>query len=77
MVPLAIRGARSMLRANQWFPRRGAVRLTIGAPLTPQGTDWAAARRLQKAARAHILRYWGEPDLEAVVSMATSGTSDS
>ena len=77
VVPLAIRGTRSMLRANQWFPRRGAVRLTIGAPLTPQGTDWAAARRLQKAARAHILCYCGEPDLEPVVSMATPGTSDS
>jgi 1-acyl-sn-glycerol-3-phosphate acyltransferase len=63
LVPLAITGTRSILRAGQWFPRRGAVSLTIGAPLAPVGADWRAAVALRDAARAQILRYTGEPDL--------------
>jgi 1-acyl-sn-glycerol-3-phosphate acyltransferase len=63
VVPLAINGTRSILRAGQWFPRRGRVRLTIAPPILPQGTDWTAAIKLRDAARAEILRYCGEPDL--------------
>jgi 1-acyl-sn-glycerol-3-phosphate acyltransferase len=63
LVPMGISGTRSILRAGQWFPRRGAVSLTIGAPIMPQGTDWTAAIALRDAARAHILEYCGEPDL--------------
>ena len=37
--------------------------LTIGAPFTPASTDWQAALKLRDAARAHILRHCGEPDL--------------
>lgn len=65
VVPLAIRGTRSLLRADQWFPRRGVVRLTLGAPQAPQGPTWAAAVQLRDAARAHMLQYGGEPDLES------------
>lgn len=63
LIPMAITGTRSILRADQWFPRRGAVMVTIGAPITPQGSDWSAAVTLRDAARAQILRYTGEPDL--------------
>jgi hypothetical protein len=37
VAPLAIRGTRSILRDGQWFPRRGEVRITIGAALRPEG----------------------------------------
>jgi 1-acyl-sn-glycerol-3-phosphate acyltransferase len=63
LVPVAIRGTRSILRSDQWFPRRGTISVTIGAPLAPEGTDWSAAIKLRDAARAEILRHCGEPDL--------------
>jgi 1-acyl-sn-glycerol-3-phosphate acyltransferase len=63
VVPMAISGTRSILRAEQWFPRRGAVVVTIGAPSLPQGSDWNAALALRDAVRGQILRYCGEPDL--------------
>ena len=63
VVPLAIRGTRSILRAGQWFPRRGMVHVTLDDPLEPSGTDWEAAIRLRDMARARILKFCGEPDL--------------
>jgi 1-acyl-sn-glycerol-3-phosphate acyltransferase len=69
VIPIAIRGSRSLLRAGSWFPRRGPVTVTLGAPLHPQqlmaaGDDrWRLAVRLRDAARARILAHCGEPDL--------------
>ncbi len=63
VVPMTIRGTRSILRDGQWFPRRGAISVTVGPALQPDGTDWAAAVRLRDAARAEILKHCGEPDL--------------
>lgn len=63
VVPLAISGTRSILRSGQWFPRRGTVRIAIGTPIMPQGTDWTTAIKLRDAARAWILQSCGEPDL--------------
>ena len=63
VVPVTLRGTRSMLRDGHWFPRRGAISVTLGAPIMPEGKDWAAAIRLRNAARAEILRLCGEPDL--------------
>jgi 1-acyl-sn-glycerol-3-phosphate acyltransferase len=71
VVPIAIRGTRSILRSGSWFPRRGTVTITIGKPIEPgeQKTDtptdkWSAALRLRDLTREHILRHSGEPDLE-------------
>ncbi|MDO8706717.1 MAG: hypothetical protein Q7J84_17445, partial [Sulfuricaulis sp.] len=63
LVPVTIRGTRSILRSEQWFPRRGTISVIIGAPLTPEGADWSAAIRLRDAARVEVLRHCGEPDL--------------
>ena len=63
LVPLAIRGTRSVLRDGSWFARRGAIVVTVSPPLAPQGDDWNAAIALRDAARAEILRHCGEPDL--------------
>jgi 1-acyl-sn-glycerol-3-phosphate acyltransferase len=62
IVPMTIRGTRAVLRNGRWFPRRGAISVTLGAPIPPEGTDWAAALKLRNAARAEILRRCGEPD---------------
>ena len=71
VVPIAIRGTRSMLRAGSWYPRRGRIALTIGEAIFPEpvskeesGAEWRAAVKLRDATRSHILRYCGEPDLE-------------
>jgi len=62
VVPVGLHGTRTILRAEQWFPRRGTVRLTIGTPIRPQGSDWTAAVALRYAVRAQIAQYCGEPD---------------
>ena len=63
VVPLTIRGTRSVFRARDWFPRRGTIAVIIGEPLTPGGQDWTAAVDLRDRARRQILRHLGEPDL--------------
>ncbi len=63
VVPVAILGARSVLRPRQWFPRRGALRVVIAPPIMPEGHDWAVAIRLRDLAREEILDRCEEPDL--------------
>lgn len=72
VVPVAVRGTRSILRGESRFPRRGAVIVTIGKPVEPGGMQdraaqdsWKTAIKLRDAAREHILRHCGEPDLGA------------
>src|SRR5208337_1528829 len=47
VVPGAIRGTRTMLRADQWFPRRTSVSVTIENPILPSGKDFASLLRLR------------------------------
>jgi 1-acyl-sn-glycerol-3-phosphate acyltransferase len=63
VVPLALRGTRWILRPGQRRLRRGTVEIVIGSPIAPAGTDWKAAVELRDAARTHIMRHCGEPDL--------------
>jgi acyl carrier protein len=70
VVPVAIRGTRSILLNNTWFPRRGMISITIGMPIEPtevrdgaKDSVWSTALKLRDAARKHILRHCGEPDL--------------
>ena len=64
VVPIAIKGTRSMLRSDVWFPRPGAIEVKIGEPLTPEGEGWAAAVALRDRSRALISRATGEPQLD-------------
>lgn len=63
VVPVAIRGTRSVLRSETWRPRRGPVEVIVGAPVRAAGPGWSEAVRLRDAAREEILRHCGEPDL--------------
>lgn len=66
VVPVAIRGSRSLLPAGRWFPRSGALEVTIGTPILPPKDapdSFAAAVRLRALARAEILRHCGEPSV--------------
>ncbi len=63
VVPIAISGTRSILRGDQWFPRREAVAVTIGEAIAPTGTEFSAAVRLRDATRAAVLTACGEPEV--------------
>jgi 1-acyl-sn-glycerol-3-phosphate acyltransferase len=79
IVPIAIRGSRSILRGGTKRPERGAITITIGKPIFPQRTTkntWDQAIALRDAARAHILRYCGEPDLGAERNPLKQADSD-
>jgi len=63
LLPVTIRGMRSILRDGQKVPRPGRASISFGAPLDSEGGDWNAAVKLRDRARAEILRGCGEPDL--------------
>ncbi len=69
VLPVTLRGTRSILRDRSLFPRRGRIRVHVSEPLSSgaDGDDgsrpWDRAIRLRAAARAQMLRHCGEPDL--------------
>jgi len=70
VIPVAIRGTRSILRAGSWFPHHGSINIDIGEAIDPkqiadeQGKDsWHVAIELRDRSRKFILRHCGEPDL--------------
>ena len=71
VIPISIRGTRSILRADNWLPHHGAISVTIGKAITPDAIDtapdkpWDVALRLRDQARTSLLRDTGEPDLAA------------
>lgn len=67
VVPGVIRGTRTMLRSDQWFPRRSEISVEIGAPIVPSATDFASVVRLRDDARRWILQRCGEPDIAELV----------
>jgi 1-acyl-sn-glycerol-3-phosphate acyltransferase len=70
VVPGALRGTRTMLRSDQWLPRRSAVSVDFGEPINPTGRDFAAILRLRDAVRQSILARCGEPDLNVLIKPA-------
>jgi 1-acyl-sn-glycerol-3-phosphate acyltransferase len=66
VVPGVLRGVRTLLRGDQWFPRRTPVSVVIEQPIAPTGTDFGAMLSLRDAARAAMLKHVGEPDLGAL-----------
>ena len=64
VVPVSLRGVRSVLRDETWYPRRAPISATFGAPVAPDGDDWAATLRLRDRVRAEILKHCGEHDRE-------------
>ncbi len=65
VIPVALRGTRSLLRDGRHLPSRVPISIVVGAPLRPPPGDdaFAAALWLRDASRAHILRHSGEPEL--------------
>lgn len=62
VLPVAIRGTRSVLRPGTRLPRPGAVGVTISAPLSASDDGWRGAIGLRTRARAAVLARCGESD---------------
>ena len=67
VLPCILHGTRSLLRGEQWFPRRTPIGLEIADPIQPSGTDFASLLRLRDAARTVMLARCGEPDIGELV----------
>jgi 1-acyl-sn-glycerol-3-phosphate acyltransferase len=63
IVPVAIRGTRSIFRDEARRFRRGTVTVSVAPPIHPEGMGWHAEVRLRDQVRAAILERCGEPDL--------------
>ena len=72
VVPGIIRGTRSMLRGEQWFPRWTPLSIQIEDAVKPSGTDFASLLQLRDSVRRVILAYCDEPDLGELVKPAAS-----
>jgi fatty-acyl-CoA synthase len=59
--PIALRGAREILRDSALLPRPGRVTLTVCPPLEPAAKNWQEIVRLRDATRAAIAAPAGEP----------------
>jgi len=70
IIPVAIRGTRSILRSGSWFPHHGSISIDIGKAIDPKPIadetakdEWHVAIELRDHSREFILRHCGEPDL--------------
>jgi hypothetical protein len=75
VIPLHLRGTRSMLRGDHWFPRWSPISVTLTDPIQSSGTDLTARARLRDAVRAVILAGCGEPDLGELIKPAQPVTT--
>ncbi|MBP7639313.1 MAG: AMP-binding protein [Thauera sp.] len=62
VVPVALAGTRAVLRDRSWWPRRGALAVTVCAPVEPRGDDWHDLLALRDDVRTRILTHCGEHD---------------
>jgi 1-acyl-sn-glycerol-3-phosphate acyltransferase len=65
LLPVTLRGTRSVLRDGSWWPRRHPVQVHVDAPMLAQTHEWHGALQLRDAARKRIAAYCGEPVLQA------------
>ena len=70
IIPITIRGIRSIFRSDSWLPHHGALTVIIGPPINPaditvsdKSDVWNLALILRDNARKQILRNCNEPDL--------------
>jgi len=73
VIPVALAGARKILREGTWLPRPGNITITLSPPIYPQpivdnhssnakdSADWHQLIQLRDAARAAIASHSGEP----------------
>jgi 1-acyl-sn-glycerol-3-phosphate acyltransferase len=70
VIPGILRGTRSMLRGEQWFPRWSPISVTIENPIEPKSADFASVVQLRDTVRSVIVAGCGEPDLDELIKPA-------
>jgi 1-acyl-sn-glycerol-3-phosphate acyltransferase len=68
VVPVAIRGARKMLRDGSWLMRPNRVRVTVCEPVMPTGNDWQDITSLRQTVRAKVAKHCGETSLDLIAA---------
>lgn len=61
VVPVSLRGTRSVLRDGSWWPRRSPISVQVHEPLGAEGDSWSDAVRLRDRAREQIAQGCAEP----------------
>jgi 1-acyl-sn-glycerol-3-phosphate acyltransferase len=64
VVPVAIRGSRTLFRHQSWLPRWCRVDLVIQPPCSAERTDPDAVEHLKEATREAIAQWVDEPLLQ-------------
>lgn len=64
VIPIGLRGTRTLLPDGVWWPRRSALEVHIGEPVLASGTGWKDAVCLREATRAAVLNLSNEIDLD-------------
>jgi 1-acyl-sn-glycerol-3-phosphate acyltransferase len=70
VLPGILRGTRTMLRGEQWFPRWAPISVEVKDAVKPSGTDFASLLRLRDVVRNVVLAHCGEPDLGELVKLS-------
>jgi 1-acyl-sn-glycerol-3-phosphate acyltransferase len=65
LLPVTLRGTRSVLRDGSWWPRRFPLHVQVDAPLLAPTGDWHGALQLRDRARERVAASCGEPLLPA------------
>ena len=68
VIPIAIRGARSLLRGNTWLLRPSHITLTVCEPLIAQHKNWKEVVRLRERSRELITQHSGEKPINFIFS---------
>ena len=70
--PLALKGTRSILRAEEKLLKPNRITITICDPITPSGNEWQDVTRLRDTVRGHIAQYCGEPVLDLIAAQTVA-----
>jgi 1-acyl-sn-glycerol-3-phosphate acyltransferase len=73
VLPGILRGSRSMLRSDQWFPRWSPISIAIEEPIKPTGNSFGDIVQLRDKVRQVIVAGSGEPDLGELIKPAKPG----
>lgn len=68
ILPLALKGTRTVLRSESHLFQWGTIDVTVLPPMTPQENDWKEVLRLKNETRKVISQHCGEPLLDVVVA---------
>ncbi|MCP4474025.1 MAG: AMP-binding protein [Gammaproteobacteria bacterium] len=72
--PIGIQGARYILRSGSYLPTINPIKVSIGEPTMPQGSQWQDIIQLRTAMRVEIAKHCGELTLDLIAAGLTSDT---